>query len=338
MARRGGAGDDDDDGGDNSGDDGNGDRDHGRVSSPATFVSGSSVLIALSSAGGADDSMPHSPATATAASPPPLVPSASVDGAWARPAPPAAPVWEYPHAAGRPRAVSAAASVGGAQRAPNPAVASLSSHQHGGKAPSGKARRSSTAKAGSRKTRRSRGGALAEQWALVAPMLAGQPLYLLSEQHQPAGRAPTSEARRGAARPQATVVLTLSADYTRLVLRRSGSHVSSFLRVADLTEVARAGTRRLAVSAASMRASAEEVRAGRRGAEADVVLELPALSIALRSRSLLLAARDDAGAQCWLDGLDLLMAHRERLHRLKTDFAAFQYPALFSSNARARQG
>jgi hypothetical protein len=327
-----------------------------QTSSPQ-FVSGSSVLIGHSAATTAAEDEPslelrHFSHTAqsTGALPAPPLLRASVDSSTLPSELPKQPqaAWEYPHATmrqsranngtGLPRRHAAPPAIAIASPAPyNPRKQKV-------KAPSGmplKTKPKGAAARASMKKAPKAGGA-ASQWELVRVMLSGRALYLVSEQHlQPSAvRRSTvdmsaSTARDGNKGAPSVVVLSLSNDYSRLVMRRAGVHVSSFLRVADLQEVTPGGTRALAVSAASLRASIEEARSGV-NPDADVVLELPLLSLTLHDRQLTLAARDASEAKTWLDGLTLLVANRDRLPRLKTDLAAFQYPGLFKNSRGAR--
>lgn len=140
--------------------------------------------------------------------------------------------------------------------------------------------------------------------------------------------------------------LNLSSDYARLIFRRRGSHLSSFIRVADIVGLTDQGQWEFAASdaalqpAANLRASGAKSR-GRKAVEPQggdstlIVVALPTLVVHLRDRNVTVAYHNPEEHVVWFEGLCLLLAHQDCLPRLKASLAPFQHPYLFANSRMA---
>jgi hypothetical protein len=129
--------------------------------------------------------------------------------------------------------------------------------------------------------------------------------------------------------------VTLSGDYSRLVLRRQGCALSTFVRMAEIVGVVDKGKRDVLCPApppavnASNKRFAQQQEVGGAGLLAS--LGLLTFAVVLSERTVSFACRTPAEHEAWLEGLRLLLAHKEKLPRLKASMAPLQHPYLFAN-------
>ena len=193
--------------------------------------------------------------------------------------------------------------------------------------------------------------AAASQWRLLEPMIRGQELLVLeggpsnaswnglrrstgnsSVLHDHTGldaSRDSSELHELIGQPTS---VTLSGDYSRLVLRRHGCALSTFVRMVEIVGVTDKGTKEVLVGAEPAPNGKGSKGSGDRGPLTSK--GLLTFAVHMSERTVSFACHSRAEHEAWLEGLRLLLAHKEKLPRLKASMAPFQHPYLFA-NAKA---